>query len=853
MPKGITFLTPIFLQNGYIESTNLFNKLDPNIESDVSGFMSSMLNAGWNFYDKSQNLFRAQKYDDALIACNEGLKKNPQSIHFIALQCEIFLAKKAYPEALNTILNSSIDWRGRDVVEAAVIYIYFIRQAHNFAAISKWDEVKKICDRASLLKASLFNYYYGLGDGTRTFYELLDKGVTFEEHLVLRAYSLANLKNYEKCFTELDGGFKENKITVEKLNNKDVPGRENIISLLNVQKATLLYLEALVLYEKKNYDTALLRIKEAMSMHLGQEDYHELHKKIEAEKLKLKKSEIAIPNLLQRREELLASGDDTAAEKLMSVATQDFPEDLELLYLEGKGAFMAGNHVKAVNSFQKLISLNKNKDYKDTEFWLSQAWGKFDGGKIEFTRQEKNELLKSLDLIGLPSVKDFAVMSRESYKDKGGTPPPGWEILFTSDKFGDSLSKTGYFGVAYRNKTSKCIVIAHRGTDPRISELLKGKDLKSDLDLLLKNIPNSFEDAVKFTHNVMNEIKRSGGQNYFYAHTGHSLGGATATYCANKLQQKATVFDPPGSYDIIAQTKGGKFNDNGIDVTTYVSRPNFINTTGKQVGEVIRIHGVSINQKLITTDDSVISLTAWANKVLPAFLGKTLDAGIIIANNINSHSIDAITAAIDDDSGEPISSSVVIMWPSSVNDWLSYEKLLEKNRGIDDLNNGNKRKEEYKTSAHFEMGDEANTKRISFSRFSPKAQVFLDKLHNTKKALPFPKKLPDEIRNNFKIETSGKYDKYIVISGLLTATEFQAYIEKYVSEIEAKKILEFSPTSAKIGNTTVKHQDKYENIQFPWGKTIQRRLEILKGHLELPVDSQEKTENINYEPMSIKK
>ena len=191
--------------------------------------------------------------------------------------------------------------------------------------------------------------------------------------------------------------------------------------------------------------------------------------------------------------------------------------------------------------------------------------------------------------------------------------PDGWKLLTTAS----NNSKTnGYFGAAYWHPEHQQVVIAHRGTDPT-----KFGALWTDIvGVLFKHHVPQMSSASTFAYNiveVLRLINQEKGVQFQVFFTGHSLGGWLAqitNFTTKYLDRKGitflksenvsqwfhphtVVFDSPGCENMLSQMAdeldvlydGRSIDIELLDITSYLSAPNRINTCNKHVGMVCRI------------------------------------------------------------------------------------------------------------------------------------------------------------------------------------------------------------------------------------------------------------------------
>jgi len=248
--------------------------------------------------------------------------------------------------------------------------------------------------------------------------------------------------------------------------------------------------------------------------------------------------------------------------------------------------------------------------------------------------------------------------------------PLGWKLLTTAF---NSSKINGYFGAAYWHPEHQQVVIAHRGTDPT-----KFGPLWTDVvGVLFKHHVSQMCSASTFAYKVfevLQEINSKKGVSFQLFFTGHSLGGWLAqitTFTIKYLKRDGNiflksnneqdcfhlhtvVFDSPGCKDMLSQMtdkfdvrlEGRSIDIEHLDITSYLSAPNRINTCNAHVGTVYRIF----------TD---LSRVSWHKKHTMLY-------------NLETHSMEKIVKAFCPDTGQVqkdeqglLKVQVVIDWPMS--------------------------------------------------------------------------------------------------------------------------------------------------------------------------------------------
>jgi len=191
--------------------------------------------------------------------------------------------------------------------------------------------------------------------------------------------------------------------------------------------------------------------------------------------------------------------------------------------------------------------------------------------------------------------------------------PDGWKLLTTAS---NGRRNNGYFGAAYWHPEHQQVVIAHRGSDPKslgaLWTYLKGVELNQYV--------RQMDSASTFAHKVvevLREVKLEYGVSFQLFITGHSLGGWLAqitTFTTKYLKVErnrflksdnmsqsyhphTVVFGSPGCKVMLSQMKdtfdvrhdGRSIALKHLDITTYLSAPNRINTRHKHLGTIYRI------------------------------------------------------------------------------------------------------------------------------------------------------------------------------------------------------------------------------------------------------------------------
>lgn len=310
-------------------------------------------------------------------------------------------------------------------------------------------------------------------------------------------------------------------------------------------------------------------------------------------------------------------------------------------------------------------------------------WGTLPEGSDELKKRIENKVIENnKSYRRYPNDFIHALLSSHVYKDtKVGSVVEfdskernsklnqylaGWKVykIYAYPDYG------GYYAVVYINNEQKQLVLAHRGTIVQLKDLItRDSALKTDLKGILgREIVAQQAAAYKATKEIVEDAKKI---RYNLSTTGHSLGAWLAElslyFCYRDfeyLDVKAITFDSPGSVIHIDKLKPNiinnvtKFDIRDLNIVTYLSAPNFVNSCNQHVGRVYRLF------PKITKPGTVEKVTGWFN-----LLGNKLgivgrsDYSIEGLWSIFGHSLDGMIATFDPDSGKPLRYYEVIDWP----------------------------------------------------------------------------------------------------------------------------------------------------------------------------------------------
>jgi hypothetical protein len=264
---------------------------------------------------------------------------------------------------------------------------------------------------------------------------------------------------------------------------------------------------------------------------------------------------------------------------------------------------------------------------------------------------------------------DYKVRETDAQYESRLDLPDGWKLLTTASNIS---RKNGYFGAAYWHPEHQHVVIAHRGTDPKNLGALS-TDLSG---VIFKIYVPQMSSASTFAHKVvevLQEVNRKNGVCFQLFFTGHSLGGwlaqvttFTTKYLTRekKLFQKSydndcfhphtVVFESPGCKSMLSEmtntfdvsNEGRSTDIEHLDITSYLSAPNLINTYNSHLGTVYRV--------VIDTSDM-----GWWDRNTLEYTFATHDKNKIV------QALDPATGQKPKDGQGQLNVEVVVDWPIS--------------------------------------------------------------------------------------------------------------------------------------------------------------------------------------------
>ncbi|CAF0947471.1 unnamed protein product [Brachionus calyciflorus] len=210
-------------------------------------------------------------------------------------------------------------------------------------------------------------------------------------------------------------------------------------------------------------------------------------------------------------------------------------------------------------------------------------------------------------------------------------------------------SLESYKGALYINKKQRQVVLASKGNDTFLEFLsVENSSVNTNIEtVLIDNLIKPISHAFKLAEKIYNKWVLK--EKYNLSFTGHSLGGWYASMQCFHLQYdkkidnvKAVVFDSPGiSFENFSNNPdflSTNFKLNSLNIITYLSMPNVINTCNFHCGK---------KSYLFKLDESVTGIVS--NPYHDTILGYYLPCHIF---NLEHHKLDTMLEYFDSQTGE---------------------------------------------------------------------------------------------------------------------------------------------------------------------------------------------------------
>jgi ankyrin repeat protein len=299
------------------------------------------------------------------------------------------------------------------------------------------------------------------------------------------------------------------------------------------------------------------------------------------------------------------------------------------------------------------------------------------------------------------SLKAYDKTNKENYENDL---PACWQLLTTAfNEF------NGYFGAAYWNHKRQQIIIAHRGTYPHPEVIWTDiKGIIMNKFVIQMNSASTFAEKVCSAIRAINKEFNMNLQLFF---TGHSLGAWLAqittfttkylriynisekfstfqNYVEEGHHAHTVVFDSPGCKEMLsnmADQFSVRYDEkysidiNSLDITSYLSAPNIVNTYNRHVGKIYRIF-------VKLSDNSIVNKNSYSTirKIL-----NNIKNFVTLKFTRETHSMDKILEVFDSNTGHirvnnEIKICDVVDWPIFGFEHIKYIKdSISKNDHVD--------------------------------------------------------------------------------------------------------------------------------------------------------------------------
>lgn len=311
------------------------------------------------------------------------------------------------------------------------------------------------------------------------------------------------------------------------------------------------------------------------------------------------------------------------------------------------------------------------------------SWGQLLAAESEELKQKiENKLIENnQNYQRHPNDFTYALLSSHAYQDSSTGAPVEFKYEHVNHQYNQYLvnwqvqatyntPEAGrYYAASYTNDEDRQLVLAHRGTTFTPKDLFSSDSpLHTDFKGILgRNIVAQQIQAYKVTKEVVIYAKEN---DYNFSTTGHSLGAWLAemslyfaVFDFKAKGAKAVTFDSPGS--IVVEDYASNIRSyetdrevKHLDITTYLSAPNFVNTANKHIGKAYRLYPEISKPAPI---EKTLSYSDWFWSVFGYKTNDIIDLEPLWS--LFGHFLDPLIATFDPATGKPREYEQILNWP----------------------------------------------------------------------------------------------------------------------------------------------------------------------------------------------
>lgn len=423
-------------------------------------------------------------------------------------------------------------------------------------------------------------------------------------------------------------------------------------------------------------------------------------------------------------------------------------------HVQGVIRFDLGMYAESYECYQRALAINPQ--YEDS--WYNSKVVKHILDQQNLYKEEYIDAIPAKDLPIVTSY-EYATLAESAYMlSAKAVPPKDWQLWLTSGDFMDkdgSLSKDGFFGAVYVNHRKQQVVLALQGSKST-------NDIISCIHLVFNTVDRQWVCAKLFGEKVHEKIAKDPVlSKYRVSFTGHSLGAAQAEYLSIIHNEPAVTFESPGIYQLLPilipsvfSTSSGVTgyhnslanlpDPSNFAVTSYMPRPNIINTAKRHIGQLIRIYpplppkqikaeGSNVIQGKLDAIKKITDIL-WVptlDRVVSSPLGKELlkvlgETELMVLETAHWHSMSRICQVFrhEYETGIPVKQRTIVRWPQTENFYLFWRVARDSFGEPDEFNELSELNREGLKFANYEVHDR-HMNRVSWTDFSRSEQRFL--------------------------------------------------------------------------------------------------------------------------------